>query len=249
MLFTAMVAAQEEKINHWALLVAGSDNIWNYRHQADVCRGYQVLISKGFPKENIVVMVDDNFENGDDNPTPGTLFNTPDAIDVYSTCNIDYRGDDVSPDNFMAVLRGDSAATKGKKVFNSDENSHIFVYFSDHGNPGVLQFPGPRFIYGDQLNKTLDYMYQNKKYKRMVMYIEACHSASLFQGTLPDNIGIYVMTSAAADEESLGKYCFWDNIIINDQQYPYCLSDQFSDAWMSDAESADPLTNTLELQY
>lgn len=33
--------------NHWALLVAGSAGWGNYRHQADVCHAYQVLLRGG----------------------------------------------------------------------------------------------------------------------------------------------------------------------------------------------------------
>jgi glycosylphosphatidylinositol transamidase (GPIT) subunit GPI8 len=29
--------------NHWAVLVAGSKDFWNYRHQADVCHAYHLL--------------------------------------------------------------------------------------------------------------------------------------------------------------------------------------------------------------
>ncbi len=35
----------------WAVLVAGSNGWGNYRHQADVCHSYQVLINHGFDKE------------------------------------------------------------------------------------------------------------------------------------------------------------------------------------------------------
>ena len=26
--------------DHWAVLVAGSNGFWNYRHQADICHAY-----------------------------------------------------------------------------------------------------------------------------------------------------------------------------------------------------------------
>lgn len=31
------VAAPQD---HWAVIVAGSNGFWNYRHQADVCHAY-----------------------------------------------------------------------------------------------------------------------------------------------------------------------------------------------------------------
>lgn len=43
-------------------------------------------------------------------------------------------------DNFFAVLLGDKDAIKGGsgKVVNSGPEDHIFIYYSDHGGPGVL---------------------------------------------------------------------------------------------------------------
>lgn len=42
--------------------------------------------------------------------------------------------------NLFAVLLGDKMALKGGsgKVVNSGPNDHIFLYYSDHGGPGVL---------------------------------------------------------------------------------------------------------------
>lgn len=52
----------------------------------------------------------------------------------------DYTGSNVTAVNFYAVLLGDKKAVKGGsgKVINSKANDHIFVYYSDHGGPGVL---------------------------------------------------------------------------------------------------------------
>ena len=32
------------KASHWAVLIAGSSGYGNYRHQADVCHAYQIMI-------------------------------------------------------------------------------------------------------------------------------------------------------------------------------------------------------------
>ena len=29
--------------DHWAVIVAGSNGFWNYRHQADACHSYQIM--------------------------------------------------------------------------------------------------------------------------------------------------------------------------------------------------------------
>jgi legumain len=45
---------------NWAVLVAGSNGWYNYRHQADVCHAYQILHKYGIPDSNIVVMMYDD---------------------------------------------------------------------------------------------------------------------------------------------------------------------------------------------
>ncbi len=45
---------------NWALLVAGSNGWYNYRHQADVCHAYQILHNHDIPDSNIVVMMFDD---------------------------------------------------------------------------------------------------------------------------------------------------------------------------------------------
>ncbi|PON46375.1 Peptidase C13, legumain [Trema orientale] len=44
----------------WAVLIAGSKGWQNYRHQADVCHAYQVLINGGLSKENIIIFMYDD---------------------------------------------------------------------------------------------------------------------------------------------------------------------------------------------
>lgn len=52
----------------------------------------------------------------------------------------DYTGEDVTVGNFFAALLGNKSALTGGsgKVVDSGPNDHIFVYYSDHGGPGVL---------------------------------------------------------------------------------------------------------------
>ena len=47
-------------VDHWAVLVAGSDGYWNYRHQSDVCHAYQILKKNGIPEEQIIVIAKDD---------------------------------------------------------------------------------------------------------------------------------------------------------------------------------------------
>ena len=63
----------------------------------------------------------------------------------------------------------------------------MFINFVDHGAPGLLAFPDSE-LHARVLQDTLLDMYNNKKYGKLVMYIEACESGSMFEDLLPDNL-------------------------------------------------------------
>lgn len=108
----------------------------------------------------------DDAAGASENPFKGQLFNRPDGEDVYKGCKVDYKGKDVTPQNFLNVMKGDAASMNGigtGKVLKSNHESKVFVFFTDHGAPGLLAFP-QGMLYADQLNQTLHYMYQNDMY-------------------------------------------------------------------------------------
>jgi len=78
----------------------------------------------------------------------------------------------VTPEMFLKVLQGDNSLhAKGRKVVRSGPNDHIFVYFSDHGAPGLIAFPDEE-LYAKDLNNALQKMAKQKKFNKMAIYIE-----------------------------------------------------------------------------
>lgn len=233
---------QEDGGKHWVVLVAGSNGWYNYRHQADVCHAYQIVKKNGIPDEQIVVMMYDDIADNEENPTKGIIINRPNGTDVYAGVLKDYTGEDVTPANFLAVLKGDSEAVKGKgsgKVIHSGPNDHVFVYFTDHGAPGLLAFPNDD-LHVQDLNATIQYMYENKKYKQMVLYIEACESGSMMNH-LPNNINVYATTAANPHESSYA--CYYD------EKRDTYLGDLYSVSWMEDSDVEDLTKETLHQQF
>lgn len=226
---------------HWVVIVAGSNGWYNYRHQADACHAYQIVHGNGIPDEQIVVMMYDDLAQNEANPTPGVLINKPNGTDVYKGVPKDYTGDAVTPDNFLAVLKGDASKIKGGsgKVLKSGPNDHVFVYFTDHGAPGILAFPNDD-LHVDDLQKTIQYMHQNKKYKKMVFYIEACESGSMMKD-LPADIDVYATTAANSHESSYA--CYYD------ESRDTYLGDWYSVNWMEDSDAEDLTKETLVKQF
>uniref|UniRef100_A0A671SHK0 Legumain n=1 Tax=Sinocyclocheilus anshuiensis TaxID=1608454 RepID=A0A671SHK0_9TELE len=234
-------AEQPETGKHWVVIVAGSNGWYNYRHQADVCHAYQIVHRYGIPDEQIVVMMYDDLAQSPDNPTPGVIINRPNGTDVYKGVLKDYTGDDVTPQNFLAVLKGDAASVKGGsgKVVKSGPNDHVFVYFTDHGAPGLLAFPNDD-LHVDDLMDTIKYMHQNNKYKEMVLYIEACESGSMMK-PLPVDINVYATTAANPHESSYA--CYYD------EARDTYLGDWYSVNWMEDSDVEDLNKETLAKQF
>ena len=116
---------------NWAILACGSTGYLNYRHQADVFHVYQSLIKRGFSKNHIILFAYDDIAYNPKNPFPGEIYNRPDGPNVYEGVNIDYSDNDVNPETYLSVLKGDNKNGKLKKVLNSTSNDNIFINLSD----------------------------------------------------------------------------------------------------------------------
>ncbi|XP_076885815.1 vacuolar-processing enzyme-like [Bidens hawaiensis] len=228
----------------WAVLVAGSNGFDNYRHQADVCHAYQILKRGGLKDENIIVFMYDDIANDTYNPRPGVIINKPNGSDVYAGVPKDYTGESVTADNFYAVLLGNETGVQGGsgKVVASKPDDKIFVYFTDHGGPGLLCMPTGPFIYANDFIKVLETKHAMGTYDEMVLYVEACESGSIFQGLLAADLSIYVTTASNANESSWAAYC-------DDPEFDTCLGDLYSISWMEDSDSKDLRVETLKQQY
>lgn len=240
---TAVCTGLKENGKLWGVLVAGSNGYYNYRHQADICHSYQILHKHGIPDEQIIVMMYDDIAYDEQNPTPGVIINRPNGTNVYPGVPKDYVGEHVTPETFLNVLLGKSESLRGigsGKVLKSGPNDHVFINFADHGAPGLLAFPNGELLVSDFM-KTLNKMHENKMYEKMVIYVEACESGSMFAKQLPDNINIYATTAANSKESSYA--CYFD-----DERQTY-LGDVYSVKWMEDSDLENLLVETLNKQF
>ncbi|XDV30016.1 hypothetical protein PO909_033023 [Leuciscus waleckii] len=209
---------------NWILLVAGSKDWANYKHQANVCLHYQILKNhpnEPIPDEQIVVMMYDDIARNPINPCNGEIVSVVDKSNVYSGVPIDYTGEDVTPENFLAALRGDTIT--GKKVIDSGPNDNIFVYMC-----GVEQEQFPfqfleRTLSPDKLIETLKSMHDNCKFSKMVIYMDSSYSETMFKD-LPEDINVFALTSCS-------KYI---ETTPTDYDGPrgVFLSNKFSSAWL-----------------
>lgn len=246
---------------NWAVLVAGSNGwyggragalpalVWhltrgarrrfNYRHQSDVYHAYQILKRNGYPDSNIIVFHYDDIAANPANKRPGVVINHPNGADVYAGVPKNYTKSQVTPANFLAVLKGDAAAASGP-VLHSGPNDHVFVNFVDHGATSLVAFP-TSYLYAKDLIAALQYMSQHQLYGELVFYLEACESGSMFQGLLPPGIKIYATTASSATQSSYA--CYYD------AQLGTYLGDLYSVNWMENTDAVDVRTETLQTQF
>jgi glycosylphosphatidylinositol transamidase (GPIT) subunit GPI8 len=223
---------------NWAVIVAGSNTYYNYRHQADVCHAYHILRNKGFTDDNIIVMMYDDIAYNSLNPLQGVIINRNCGCNVYRGVVKDYTGDEVTPENFLTVLKGISV--DDRKVLKSGPNDNVFVFFSDHGAYNLIAFPNS-YLYGQMLNETLWYMYNNKMYSRLMFYLESCESGSMFDQYIDPVMNIWAISASTPDEssyaceyiEELGTY----------------VGDCWSMAWMQNSKMIRTNAETLEDQF
>ncbi|KAK7104379.1 hypothetical protein V1264_019109 [Littorina saxatilis] len=243
--FLAAIFLGSADCKNWALIVAGSSGYDNYRHQADICHAYHVLRSHGVAQENIVTMMYDDIAYSEENPYQGNIINQPDGPNVFPGVLIDYKKQDVTPQVFLAVLSGDKEKVQeltghDGRVIESGPDDHVFVNFADHGGPGLLAFPDS-ILHAKDLEKTLMTMHKKNQYKKMVLYVEACESGSMFATKLPKDINIYAATASSPNESSYA--CYFD-----EKRQTY-LGDVFSVNWMQDSDKENLETEILQKQY
>lgn len=94
--------------NNWAVLVCTSRFWFNYRHIANTLSFYRTVKRLGIPDSHIILMLADDVACNARNKYPGTIYNNADRrLDLYGEdVEVDYRGYEVTVENFLRVLTG-----------------------------------------------------------------------------------------------------------------------------------------------
>ncbi|KAF4356332.1 hypothetical protein G4B88_001207 [Cannabis sativa] len=183
----------------------------------------------------------------------------------------DYTGHQVTTENLYAVLLRDKKAVKGGsgKVIDSKPNdigssyttqimeALEFLAFGlvksklDHCyqlHAAFVGMPNMRFLYGMDFIEVLKKKHAAGTYRKMVIYVEACESGSIFEGIMPKDMNIYVTTASNAQENSWGTYCP-EMEPPPPPEYITCLGDLYSVAWMEDSQGHNLKRETIKQQY
>lgn len=214
--------------DQYAVLVAGSQSWYNYRHQADVLNMYQLLKTNGFDDDHIILIMKDDIAYNTKNTYQGVIRTSVDGENLYTDVKLDYCIDSITVDDISNILLGVSSVHL-PVVLNTDINSNILFYWSGHGTQGQFVWKSESTGFTtDMLSETLQNMYNAQKYRKMLICAEPCFSSSVVKAAegIP---GVLAFASANENESS-----FADNYSI---ELGTWLSDRFSNNLSSSVAS------------
>ncbi|XP_017328358.1 GPI-anchor transamidase [Ictalurus punctatus] len=190
--------------NNWAVLVCTSRFWFNYRHVANVLSVYRSVKRLGIPDSHIVLMLADDMACNHRNPKPATVFGHKNMeLNVYGDdVEVDYRGYEVTVENFLRVLTGRlPASTPRSKRLLSDDRSNILIYLTGHGGNGFLKFQDSEEISNVELADAFEQMWQKRRYNELLFIIDTCQGASMYERFYSPNI--MALASSQVGEDSL----------------------------------------------
>ena len=193
----------------YAVLVQGSNGWNNYRHQADVLSVYQMLKTKGFDDDHIILIIDKALASDAMNPEPGIIRAEDGGNDLLAGCSMDYDNADISPSDISNILLG-VKTDKTPVVLPKDAGQNVLLFWSGHGhnhaNNGADELVWRnadvgRGMTADLLRQTISLMQQQGHYRKMFVLTEPCFSEAVIT-PLVGIPGVLAMSSAGTFEQS-----------------------------------------------
>ncbi|KDP23694.1 hypothetical protein JCGZ_23527 [Jatropha curcas] len=169
--------------NNWAVLVCTSRFWFNYRHMANTLSLYRTVKRLGIPDERIILMLADDMACNARNKYPAQVFNNENhRLNLYGdNVEVDYRGYEVTVENFLRVLTGRHAtAVPRSKRLLSDEGSHILLYMTGHGGDEFLKFQDSEELQSHDLADAVKQMKEKHRFKELLIMVDTCQAATLF---------------------------------------------------------------------
>ncbi|TAL16567.1 hypothetical protein EPN96_09000 [bacterium] len=178
----------EPRTGLWALIVAGSNEWGNYRHQSDALAQYRLLKKSGLGDDRIILVLADDIAGNPANPYPGVVQYVEGGENQYEGVRIDYNLSSITASALIDILTGNQSETLDQVIL-SGPGDNIYVYLSGHGNqsgffvdsPDPLSYSQGALLTPQALNTALNAMNASDKYRQVLLVVEACHSGALGQ--------------------------------------------------------------------
>ena len=201
----------------WAVLVQGSNEWKNYRHQADVLNMYQFLKRNGYDDDHIILILADEIAHHANNKYPGEVRTNPSRENLYQNLQVDYSTDTLTINDVQDILSGKSSEHL-PVVLNTDAHSNVLVFWSGHGTKASVSNAGKNgFVWRDTqeclddkaMKALLTDMSTRQRFRKMLLLFEPCYSETMIQQAegIP---GILAFSSSKESEQSFADYYSMD---------------------------------------
>ena len=205
----------------FAVLFAGSNEFYNYRHQADIMTIYQQLLNHGFTADNIIQFAYDDIADSSENPYKGKIFHTTDhTVNVYDASTITYSKKKVTAQQFYDTLTS----------LPTTSNDYVFIYYDNHGGSDILGVPDGcgDYITGEGLDATFKTMNDKGLYKYILFGVEACYAGSVAE-LIKSAPNMAIITASNNHESSYAA--------VYDDDIGTYLTNEFTNNWLADVDA------------
>lgn len=232
--------------NNWAVLVCTSRFWFNYRHMANTLSLYRTVKRLGIPDERIILMLADDMACNARNKYPAQVFNNENhKLNLYGdNVEVDYRGYEVTVENFLRVLTGrhEAAVPRSKRLL-SDEGSHILLYMTGHGGDEFLKFQDSEELQSHDLADAVKQMKEKRRFKELLIMVDTCQASTLFSQL--HSPGVLAIGSSMKGENSYSHHLDPDVGVSVVDRFTYYTLAFFEKLNMYDNASLSSLFNSF----
>ena len=202
----------------YAVLVQGSSEFMNYRHQADVLSVYQMLRRNGYPDDHIILITDQGIATNALNPEPGVIRTATGGNDLLGGTDglpaaiVDYNSADLNAADIADILAG-RQSERLHTVLPQDAGNNILLYWSGHGR-STSHGGADEFVWRDTRSgqgftaALLKATAEQMTFRKLLVCAEPCYGEAVIRAV--DGIGgVLAMSGASASEQSWADH--WSN--------------------------------------
>ena len=199
----------------YAVLVQGSNDLKNYRHQADVLSMYQLLRKNGFTDDQIILVIDGATAQDKGNPEKGIVRTSMTGQDLLGGTDglpkavVDYDAATLTASDIADILLG-RQSSRLPVVLPHKVGQNVFFYWSGHGRStehgGSNEFewrdaPIGQGFTADLLRQTANEMLTQGYCSKMLVVAEPCYGEAVIRSVFGIQ-GVLAISGASATEQS-----------------------------------------------
>lgn len=192
---------------NFAVVVSTSRFYHNYRHVTNALTIYNALRQGGIPDSHIILMLADDIPCDARNPEPNSVVCQRENL-FPSTVEVDYRGNDVTVDNFIRVLTGRHVVgTPPNRRLPYDrrgQRANILIYLTGHGGDKFLKFQDAEEVTSRELAQAFAHMNALNRYNEILFVSDTCQAFTLADEIHADNV--ISIGSSLRGENSYGHH-------------------------------------------